>query len=262
MAARRLPYQLCRRWTVPVEMQVPRSRPRPAPPLSPADSAYHKKIKDSKTCSIYVHTLFLISAHISQVSMLDCPGCLQRCFRAVVYRSKPLNASRRQSSVFTPSGDQLHRFRPHSTAVEPSQERGFITARQQARRVSKERWYPPQEENARILAHKHRAHGPKDTTFSPDIQPSRSDLGERQLQSELAYLKDPLKLSDRIWNLLHQDDSEKAIALARMASSKLPCVVSWNHIIDWHMSKGKVNTAMKIYNEVGSDARHFGRDDL
>jgi pentatricopeptide repeat protein len=35
----------------------------------------------------------------------------------------------------------------------------------------------------------------------------------------------------------------------------MDCIVAWNHTIDWHMQKGKVNEAFKIYNEMKKRAQ-------
>ncbi|KAL9065765.1 MAG: hypothetical protein Q9157_007363 [Trypethelium eluteriae] len=183
--------------------------------------------------------------------MLDCPACIERCFRAVVGRPHLFPASSRQVSPYTLRWVNQSRSRPYSTAVERSRKLGFLTSSEEARRAAKERRYPQKAENAKILAYKHRAHESKH-----DAPATLSQADQEQLRLELAYLKDPLKLSDRVWDLLHQDNVEKAMVLARMASSKnMQCVVSWNHIIDWMMSRGKANAAMKAYNEMKKRAQ-------
>ena len=77
-----------------------------------------------------------------------------------------------------------------------------------------------------------------------------TDISKADLEKELQYLPDPLKLASNTLNLLRQDDHIKALAVVRYASSKMPCTVSWNHIIDYNMSKGRVTPAMRTYNEV------------
>ena len=72
------------------------------------------------------------------------------------------------------------------------------------------------------------------------------------LERELLWLKDPLKLGDYTLKLLRQDDTRKALALVRVASKDMACTVSWNYMIDYYMSKGKVADAVKLYNEVWS----------
>ena len=76
-----------------------------------------------------------------------------------------------------------------------------------------------------------------------------------ELEKELLYLPDPLKLAENTLNLLRQDEHNKALEIVRYASRTMPCTVSWNHIIDYDMSKGRVTPAMKTYNEVHSLSR-------
>lgn len=63
---------------------------------------------------------------------------------------------------------------------------------------------------------------------------------------------DPLKIAHTIKNMLFKDDFDEAMEVVRRASSQLPeqCIVSWNHIIDWQMSKHRISDAVKTYNEV------------
>lgn len=70
------------------------------------------------------------------------------------------------------------------------------------------------------------------------------------LKKEIAYLTDSVKLADHTLKLLRDEDPEKAIEIVRLAGKSRDCVVSWNHIVDYHMSLGKVNTSIKMYNEV------------
>ncbi len=72
-----------------------------------------------------------------------------------------------------------------------------------------------------------------------------------RLEKELVWLQDPLKLAENTVSLLKDNKSEKAIEIVRMASKNVSCSVSWNHLIDYEMSKGSVHKAIKIYNEVG-----------
>lgn len=70
------------------------------------------------------------------------------------------------------------------------------------------------------------------------------------LEKELRYLQDPLKLADHTITLLKKDDYHKALELVRMSSRNMSCTVSWNHLLDYEMYKGRVSNAMKIYNDV------------
>ena len=72
------------------------------------------------------------------------------------------------------------------------------------------------------------------------------------VEKELSYLGDPLKLANQVCKLLVQDKFDDAELLVQTASKHHPCTVSWNHLINWQLSKGKVNDALKTYNEVCS----------
>ena len=73
---------------------------------------------------------------------------------------------------------------------------------------------------------------------------------KKSLKEELRWLKDPLKLAERVVALLRKDEFQKALELVRLASKDIQCTVSWNHLVDYEMSKGRVTNASKIYNEV------------
>jgi hypothetical protein len=69
-------------------------------------------------------------------------------------------------------------------------------------------------------------------------------------QKELVWLGDPLKLANHVLRLLSDDKFEEAENLVRTASKSNQCTVSWNHLVNWQLSRGKVNAAVKTYNEV------------
>ena len=73
---------------------------------------------------------------------------------------------------------------------------------------------------------------------------------KKSLEQELRWLKDPLKLAEKVITLLRKDEFQKALELVRLASKDIQCTVSWNHLVDYEMSKGRVTNASKIYNEV------------
>lgn len=66
----------------------------------------------------------------------------------------------------------------------------------------------------------------------------------------MRWLKDPLKLGDHTVSLLRADNFRKALEIVRIASRDVQCTVSWNHLVDYEMSKGRVQNATKVYNEV------------
>ena len=79
---------------------------------------------------------------------------------------------------------------------------------------------------------------------SPDLKKKRS------LETELLYLRDPLKLADNTVALLKEDQYEKALEVVKAASNRMSCVVSWNCLVDHELSGGKVHNALKLYNQV------------
>jgi hypothetical protein len=70
------------------------------------------------------------------------------------------------------------------------------------------------------------------------------------IRKHLKYLKDPLKLAEHVRRLLRGGDFDNTLVIVRAASKNVQCTVSWNHLIDWQLSKGKMNAAIKTYNEV------------
>lgn len=70
------------------------------------------------------------------------------------------------------------------------------------------------------------------------------------MNTHLKYLQDPIKLADFVRYTLQNDDFETAEKVVRAASKSVQCVVSWNHLVHWQLSKGRMNAAIKTYNEV------------
>ncbi|CAL3965858.1 unnamed protein product [Diplocarpon coronariae] len=79
---------------------------------------------------------------------------------------------------------------------------------------------------------------------------------DRQIQQHLKYLNDPLKLADFVRNTLRTSDNFDFIQeLVRTASKNALHVVSWNHLVGYQMSKGKMNAAISTYNEMKKRAQ-------
>lgn len=82
---------------------------------------------------------------------------------------------------------------------------------------------------------------------------------DQALQTELRWTGgDALKLAQTVLDKLKVDDPLRALQLIR-ESEKMPdgagkkradSVVSWNHVMDYFMSKSMTKTAFKIFNEV------------
>lgn len=71
-----------------------------------------------------------------------------------------------------------------------------------------------------------------------------------QVQKELIYLRDPLKHSNRVRDLLAEGRYDFALALTEAASSRMSCVVSWNHLVNHLMMQRRDTDAIKLYNQV------------
>lgn len=69
---------------------------------------------------------------------------------------------------------------------------------------------------------------------------------------ELQYLKDPLEVANFVKKELGKDKAKEMLQLVRMASHSMQCIVSWNHIINYHLERERISEAMKVYNEVSS----------
>ncbi|POS86405.1 hypothetical protein EPUL_000880 [Erysiphe pulchra] len=80
--------------------------------------------------------------------------------------------------------------------------------------------------------------------------PKNSKYTDKNLQIHVSLENDPLKLANYIRRLLKNDRFHLAVQIVRNISRSTQCVVSWNHLIDWLMSKGKMNAAFKIYHEM------------
>jgi hypothetical protein len=66
----------------------------------------------------------------------------------------------------------------------------------------------------------------------------------------VSHLQDPLKLAENTQYLLRRGEEKKALDSVRAASKSRACTVSWNHLINHDMGKGRVTNALSTYNEV------------
>ncbi|KAF2852875.1 pentatricopeptide repeat protein-like protein [Plenodomus tracheiphilus IPT5] len=98
-----------------------------------------------------------------------------------------------------------------------------------------------------------------------DETPNLARLGHRdpripetdwnRRKRELRYLQDPLELATFVSNELRKDRVEEMLQLVIMASHSMECVVSWNHIVDHYLTKGRVTDAIKVYNDMKKRAQ-------
>jgi hypothetical protein len=102
---------------------------------------------------------------------------------------------------------------------------------------------------------------PKQNKSRPSSKTTGKVLHPGAIRKELTYLGDPLKLADHVFHLVRQNKFDEAELLVQTASKSFPCTVSWNHLMDWQLSQGKVNVAIKTYNEVCNSVLEALRDE-
>lgn len=96
---------------------------------------------------------------------------------------------------------------------------------------------------------------PRETSGETDFGTTMTPELERAVKKELVYLKDPLKHANYVRSILRDNEYDKAIALCRIASKNMEVVVSWNHLIDYLLTRRELKTALKIYNEMKKRAQ-------
>ena len=79
----------------------------------------------------------------------------------------------------------------------------------------------------------------------------RKQAKTREAAGMLKYLEDPLKLANHVSGLLRQNKFEDALNIAQIAGKDRSATVSWNHLINHEMNRGRTTSALKIYNDVG-----------
>lgn len=201
--------------------------------------------------------------------MLDCKACISTCIRTIFADVlHPIHQSRLQRRsllvlkefhLLPTAGRAYHTARPtqrNLSRQDGLQSRRHSTTRHQTTQAisADDHFYtapPPPQLN--IQRFDPREVKPFDR--SGQRNNALDFKKKKHLDRELLYLQDPLKLAENTIELLRNDDNEKALDLVRLASKKMPCTVSWNHLVDYEMSTGRVKDAVKIYNEV---IRSFG----
>ncbi|KAI0115946.1 hypothetical protein GGR51DRAFT_502664 [Nemania sp. FL0031] len=74
-------------------------------------------------------------------------------------------------------------------------------------------------------------------------------------RKELEYLNDPLHIANRVRIALNKDNFELAAGITRQASKDNNVTVSWNHLIDYQLQKGRIHAGFKLYNEMKKRAQ-------
>ncbi|KAH6684359.1 hypothetical protein B0J14DRAFT_572699 [Halenospora varia] len=182
--------------------------------------------------------------------MLSCNACIERCLKNIIgdsiftapsiRTSVTANIRREPISRNFASRAQISR-RQHGQDDERGQSSQWTTGAKAAQHGSPD----PEQRNRE-----------KSLKRSAQVIPisKRETMLEHKmgtiLQRYPAYANDPLKLAEYVRKALKGDDYDTALAVVRAASKGMSCTVSWNHLLDWQLSKGRMNAAMKTYNEM------------
>ncbi|QDS75675.1 hypothetical protein FKW77_007565 [Venturia effusa] len=89
---------------------------------------------------------------------------------------------------------------------------------------------------------------------NPSFDMERSSV-HSHLKRELPWLKDPLKLLERVTALLDEGNQFKALELVRMASQEGQVAICWNRILQHLLLEGRATEALKVYNEMKKRAQ-------
>ncbi|EGS17807.1 uncharacterized protein CTHT_0071570 [Thermochaetoides thermophila DSM 1495] len=75
------------------------------------------------------------------------------------------------------------------------------------------------------------------------------------VKKHLQWLGNEYLVAQHVHKALSKGSFEEALLLTRMASRKMKVEVAWNHLIDYHMKKGRLHAAVKLYNEMKKRAQ-------
>ncbi|CAG8959434.1 hypothetical protein HYFRA_00001332 [Hymenoscyphus fraxineus] len=183
------------------------------------------------------------------MTMFSCSACMERCLHGLIGNaSATLSTPSVRTSVVTTTTSIIRKdyfARNYNTSSTSSASRPSRT--------------PQYDSNSYYGRPRHDNDAPVAKPRKDDkLQPFKITRKEHQAEQRMGrvlskypvYGSDPLKLAEYIRQTLQEDNFDKALAVVRAASRGLTCIVSWNHLIDWQMSKGKMNAALKTYNEM------------
>lgn len=156
-----------------------------------------------------------------RLAMLTCHGCMRLCFQAITGSTV---------SITSRTGFTL------ASSISTHQSQSFTTVTRAYKTLE-----PWQVKAAKRAGNRKKVRSTKKSR----------EAAEREASLHLKFLKDPVKLAQFVRETLREDKYELAQSIVNEASSRMASVVSWNHIIEWYLSKGKMNAALKCYNDVG-----------
>jgi len=181
---------------------------------------------------------FIASKHTTTTSrrrnhsMLTCSSCMKRCLQSLIGDSATISSA--SASSLKTSGPASQTRKLHTTSQSTSSSKDYKSTFAKPRSDSK---------NDRQKWLDSRGTRPAD-------KPAKVPDSKFVVRKHLQYLKDPVKLADFVRDSLRKDEYETTLEVVRSASKSIQCTVSWNHLIDYTLTKGRMNAAIKIYNEV------------
>ncbi|KAK1063663.1 hypothetical protein LTR74_009275 [Friedmanniomyces endolithicus] len=180
--------------------------------------------------------------------MFDCGACTLRAIRAIA--SESITSTRPHTRLLlTPHLTRRTASTANATSTGSTPTGAPYLNSAQLRHEER-----TQSDSFVPLLRRHPVHDP-DSDTGTELIARKERAVERALRKELQWLGDPAKLADHVHYTLRCDNPDKALELCRMASTNMQCIVSWNHCLDWFMKQGRVQDALKVYNEMKKRAQ-------
>lgn len=174
--------------------------------------------------------------------MLTCHGCMRHCLQTIIGDSASLASAPRTAT----RSSRLQNFQRNYASRSTS----FRSSEGVQRRNDTEKGGAPRTSWAKRRQEFLDSRGTRPATKEVP-EPAIKIILPPSTATALRYLKnDPVKLADFVRDTLRDGDFDTALAAVREASKSTPCVVSWNHIVDYQLSQGMMRAAIKTFNEV------------
>lgn len=182
--------------------------------------------------------------------MFNCSSCMRRCLKTFIGDAVLVSQTSTPSSRIQSAARKTYLTVATSSKTEPDAPDFAISRGPTSRSKSSS-----SESGDRTQLHLDREEQRQKWLDSrgqrPAGKPATSEPSSpRALRKELIYLKDPLKLAEAVRTHLREDNFAAAEELVKAASKDVLCTVSWNHLVDYLLSKGKISAAIKTYNDV------------
>ncbi|KUJ19944.1 uncharacterized protein LY89DRAFT_779820 [Mollisia scopiformis] len=193
--------------------------------------------------------------------MLTCYGCMRHCLQAIIGNAAVIsNSSNRRlaagSGIYGPFVQSFTTVTAGSRRPKSSSNDDFQPPQIKTAQKSKpEPRIKPELLPWQIKAQKRGNKGKRQSERLLRKESPGRDITDREMSLHLKYLRDPIKLAEFVRDTLRHDNYDLAQKVVNEASSRTSCTVSWNHIIEWQLSRGRMNAAIKCYNEMKKRAQ-------